>query len=119
MILAGVSDLMFASKIRSAAAAAGAEVRFATDGDALLDGARTLGPTLVLLDLNDRRIDAVGLVARLRAERALASIRVFGFVSHVQSDLIAAARRAGIDEVLARSAFVARLGEILGDEAEK
>jgi hypothetical protein len=31
----------------------------------------------------------------------------------VQADVIAAARRAGCDEVLARSAFSERLGEIL------
>jgi hypothetical protein len=38
---------------------------------------------------------------------------MLGFVSHVDSDVIAAARAAGIDEVLARSAFAARLAEIL------
>ncbi len=39
--------------------------------------------------------------------------RTIGFVSHVQSDVIDAARSAGVGEVLARSAFTARLADIL------
>ncbi len=46
-------------------------------------------------------------------EPALAAIPTIGFVSHVQADLIDAARQAGVGEVLARSAFTMRLGEIL------
>jgi hypothetical protein len=40
-----------------------------------------------------------------------------GFVSHVRADLIDAARSAGVGEVLARSAFTARLAEILTRES--
>jgi len=36
-----------------------------------------------------------------------------GFVSHVQANLIADARRAGVDQVLARSAFVTQLPQLL------
>jgi hypothetical protein len=40
-----------------------------------------------------------------------------GFVSHVQTDTIAAAKAAGIDDVLARSAFADRLSDILRAQA--
>ncbi len=113
MIIAGVSDLMMASKIRSAAAVARAEVRFAGGTGALLEAARASEPKLVLLDLDDLRIDPLEVLAALRSDPALASLRVLGFVSHVRADRIAAARQAGIDEVLARSAFVERLAELL------
>jgi hypothetical protein len=36
-----------------------------------------------------------------------------GYASHIQTDVIEAARLAGVDEVMARSAFTARLPEIL------
>ena len=49
----------------------------------------------------------------MKQDPDLAPIRTLGYVSHVDSERIAAARRAGIDEVLARSAFTERLGEIL------
>jgi hypothetical protein len=41
------------------------------------------------------------------------AIRTVGYVSHVDTGTIDAARAAGIDQVLARSAFVAQLGDIL------
>jgi hypothetical protein len=40
-------------------------------------------------------------------------VRTLGFVSHVHTALIEAARAAGIDDVMARSAFAGNLAEIL------
>lgn len=112
MILAAVADLMFASRIR-AAAPPGLELQFARTSEDVLARARSLRPALLLVDLNLAAIDPPGTIARLKADPETRGIRVVGFVSHVQSDLVAAARAAGIDEVLARSAFVARLPELL------
>jgi CheY-like chemotaxis protein len=113
MILAAVADLLFASRIRAAAGPGAAAVQFARTADDVVNGARALHPTLVLLDLNGAPLDPLATIARLKSDPELASIRIVGFVSHVQADVVAAARRAGIDEVLARSAFVARLPELL------
>jgi len=52
-------------------------------------------------------------IRAMKADPSLASVRTLGYVSHVDSATIAAAREAGVDEVLARSAFATRLGEIL------
>jgi len=49
----------------------------------------------------------------MRADPALASVPTLGFASHVQTDVINAARHAGVGEVLARSAFTQQLGDIL------
>jgi hypothetical protein len=49
----------------------------------------------------------------MTADPELASIPTVGYVSHVQTDLIAAARQAGVGEVMARSAFTQQLAEIL------
>jgi hypothetical protein len=38
----------------------------------------------------------------------LGAVRTVGFASHVDDDLLAAARAAGCDEVLARSVFFRR-----------
>jgi PleD family two-component response regulator len=74
---------------------------------------RKAPPALVLLDLNNPRTDPLGIVARMKTEPALASIRTVGYASHVQADVINAAREAGVTEVMARSAFAQRLPEIL------
>jgi PleD family two-component response regulator len=113
MILAVLDDLMFTSKIRTAAARVGAAVKFARSSQAALDEMRRDAPALVIFDLNDARADPLGIVAAMRADPALAGIPTLGYVSHVQADLIGAAREAGVGEVLARSAFAEGLGEIL------
>jgi CheY-like chemotaxis protein len=117
MILAAVDDLMFGSRIKAAAHGVGADVAFVRDAAGAVEKARESRPTLILLDLNARGLDPMGLLALLKSDRDLAGIRTVGFVSHVQADVIAAARAAGIDEVMARSAFVARLPQLLAGES--
>ncbi len=104
---------MFISKIRAAAGQLGAVVVFARSSEAALSEMRQAAPALVIVDLNSARTDPLGLVAAMKREPALAAIPTLGFVSHVQTELIEQARQAGVGEVMARSAFTMRLGEIL------
>lgn len=113
MILACVDDLMFSSKIRAAAGHAGVEVVFARSRDAALASLRATPAALVILDLNSRGTDPLGILGAIRADSALAGIRAVGFVSHVDAATIDAARQAGIDDVLARSAFASQLPQLL------
>lgn len=113
MVLALVDDLMFRSKIKSSAAGVGVAVTFAGSRDAALASMRAEPPTLVILDLNNARADPIGTVTAMKHDAALSSIRTVGFVSHVDADTIGAARAAGVDEVLARSAFTAGLADLL------
>lgn len=113
MIIAVVDDLMFTSRIATAARQLGVDVRFTRTLDDTLDCARTLAPSLVIFDLNGRGTDPLAAIAALKADPALQGIRTLGFVSHVDGDTIGRARAAGVDEVVARSAFTSRLGEIL------
>ncbi len=115
MILAAVDDLLFSSKIRTTARLAGVEVTFARTPPEILDQARALRPALVIFDLNSAKADPIETVAAMKRDRDLASIPTLGFVSHVQTGLIESARAAGIDEVMARSAFAGRLADILRD----
>ncbi len=113
MILAIVDDLMFTSKIRATATQLGVPVTFARSPEAALAEMARNRPSLVIFDLNNPRTDPLGTVATMKADPALADIRTVGFVSHVQTELIKQAQEAGVTEVLARSAFTARLPEIL------
>jgi PleD family two-component response regulator len=113
MILAVLDDLMFSSKIKTAAAQLGVAVTFARSKDAALAAMRATAPTLVILDLNNARVDPLGIVAAMKQEPALASVPTLGYASHVQTDVIDAARLAGVGAVLARSAFTTQLGDIL------
>jgi DNA-binding NarL/FixJ family response regulator len=113
MVLVAVDDLLFSSKIRATARQAGVELTFARSPDEVLDQARSLRPALVIFDLNSAKTDPVATLARMKADPDLAGIRTIGFASHVHTGLIAAAREAGADQVVPRSAFAANLVDIL------
>ena len=113
VILAIVDDLMFASKIKTTAGPLEVAVTFARSRDAALAEMRQRAPALVIFDLNSARTDPLGIVAAMKDDPTLAAIPTIGFVSHVRSDVIDAARKAGVGEILQRSAFTARLAEIL------
>ena len=113
MILVAVDDLLFSSKIRATARQLAVELTFArTPGD-ILEQARALKPSLIIFDIDSGKADPIGTVAALKADPDLRDIPTTGFVSHVNTALIVAARGAGMDEVMARSAFVANLAQIL------
>ena len=113
MILCAVDDLMFSVKISSAAKAVQADVSFERTPAALLERVRTDRPSLVIFDLNSSRLAPIETIRAIKDDAELRATRTLGYVSHVQSDVIAAARAAGCDEVLARSAFSEKLGAIL------
>jgi PleD family two-component response regulator len=113
MILAVLDDLMFSSKIKTAANQLGVALAFARSAEGALTAMRNAAPSLVIFDLNNARINPLGIVASMKEDAALASIPTLGYASHVQTDVINAARQAGVGEVLARSAFATQLGDIL------
>lgn len=108
-----VSDLIFASKIRGAGAAAGVATATASTPDDVLEHCRRGDPRVILLDLETRAGDVPALIRRLKAEPETAGVPVIGFVSHVNRAAIDAAREAGANRVLARSAFVRELPALL------
>ena len=115
-VIAAVSDLLFASKIRGTAQHLNVTVEFARGGDALFDAAKAEVPSLVILDLHATQLDPFALAARLKADEQLRVVPVVGFFSHVQTELQKRAEEAGFDHVLTRSAFTKRLPEILSGE---
>jgi len=114
MILAVLDDLMFTSKIKTAASQLGVAVTFVRSADAALGEMRKTPPSLVIFDLNNPRTNPLGLVSSMKQDPLLASIPTVGYASHVQVDVIDAARQAGVGQVMARSAFTQQLASILG-----
>lgn len=113
MIVCVLDDLLFSVKISTAAKQLGADVYFERTPGMAAERIREKQPSLAIFDLNCAKLNPLGVIAELKSDPETRGIRTLGFVSHVHSDTIEAARAAGIDEVLARSAFTARLSEIL------
>jgi CheY-like chemotaxis protein len=113
-VFAAVEDLLFRSKISAAAETLNVEARFPRSPKKLLEGATQKPPDLLVLDLNSARFEPLKLLEELKAGHATRDVPVVGFLSHVQKDLALAARERGCDRIMARSAFVKDLPQILG-----
>ncbi len=97
-------DLIFSAKVSSTGAALNVPVRVVRTVADLAPGA-----SLLLVDLDaDGAVDAID-----RCRTMVPTPRIVAFGPHVRADLFTMARDAGADEVLARSAFVTRLPELL------
>ena len=116
MIIAAVDDLLFSSKIRTVAKQLGVEVVFARTPDAILAETRARRPSLVIFDLNGDRMAPLDTLRSLATDPELRGTRTIGFVSHVQTALIDAAKEAGASQVMPRSAFAASLADILATD---
>src|SRR5262245_26141871 len=113
MVLCVVDDLLFSVKISTAAKALRVETYFERTAAMVLPRVREKQPSLVVFDLDSVTLRPLDAIAALKSDPALQRVPTLGFVSHVRADVIAAARQAGIDDVLPRSAFTQQLGEIL------
>ena len=97
-VVAYVPDLMDRSRL-----ARGGDVAFVATPAELAAAAE--GADVVVVDLSRPGV--------LDALPGLSGVRTIGFGSHVDRELLEAARGAGCDEVLPRSRFFARVEEIL------
>ena len=113
MILCAVTDLMFSSRISTAAKALKREIAFVRSAGEIVTRVRETRPTMVIFDLNQQSLKPIDAIAALKLDPGLSTARTVGYVSHVDTATIEAARKAGADEVLARSAFTERLGDLL------
>jgi PleD family two-component response regulator len=112
-VLAAVEDLLFRSKISETASSVGIEAAFPRSPKRLLEALRESPPDLLVLDLNSARFEPLALLQTIRSDEATEDVSTVGFLSHVQKDLAVAAREAGCDRVVARSAFTKDLPRIL------
>ena len=113
MIVAHVPDLMDRSKVQ-AAAPVGEELRFVASPTDLADVARTVPTRLVVVDLGRPGVlDVLPAVVAAVGPGAA----VIGFGSHVDREVLEAARAAGCSDVLARSEFFRRLPDVLARPA--
>ena len=115
-ILVAVEDLIFLSKIRETARLVGVAVE-PVDLRGLERRVAQSPPRAVILDLNHRSGSAVDALRALKLNPATSGVPVVAFLSHVQTDLAAAARAAGCDVLLARSAFTRDLPQLLAKYA--
>ncbi|MDQ6676052.1 MAG: response regulator [Acidobacteriota bacterium] len=108
-VLGVVSDLMFSVRIGDAAKRAGKRALFVGSYErAMIQAAAN--PSLVIVDLACEGAEPV----RVIEETKKLGLPVIAFGSHVDTEALQAAKRAGADRVMARSAFVKDLAKLVG-----
>ena len=111
-IVALVEDLFFLARIQETAKSLGLTVT-AVDRRSDVTRVAAMKPSALIIDLNARGLDPIVWIRALKADRFLQSVPLVAFASHVETQLIAQARAAGCDTVLARSAFTRQLPDLL------
>ena len=113
-------DLFFRSRIEATAEAAGVPVIVSATVEELLEKMRKRGRGAVLVDLGAGAAEEAGR-APIEAIRTLKGLdpppTIVAWGSHVDVKAFEAARAAGADRVLPKSAFTRRLPEILRELA--
>jgi CheY-like chemotaxis protein len=101
-------DLIFTSRITATARASGLSVVQARSQAVASEKARANPPACVIVDLHNPGLDLPTFLTELR-EACPAMPRVIGYGSHVETEVLKAARKAGCDRVMPRSQFVQEL----------
>lgn len=100
-------DLLFASRLTATARAIGARMAVLGDPARIIERSRVDSPGAVFVDVHLPGLAIGDFVTELRA--ACPTARIIGYGSHVATEVLRAAREAGCDEVLPRSALAERV----------
>ena len=111
-VVAVTSDLFFVARMDAVAKATGAKLTH-VDARAAAETVRREHAELVILDLHAPG-DPLAVARALKADPATAQVAIVGFYAHVDQALRESAIAAGVDRPMPRSAFTARLPELLG-----
>jgi len=101
-------DLIFFSRVAGSARAAGLSVRQVKSSADAITLAKQHAPGGVIVDLQNPGLDLLAFLAELKAACPVAP-RIVAFGSHVEADVLKAARQAGCDRVMPRSQFAKEL----------
>lgn len=130
IIVAFVADLMFQTRVESTAQKLGYQIHWFESipklDDApediraalgiegiLVDKLTRLGPNLLIFDLGNDTIPWKQWILALKTVPATRRIPLICFGSHVDVGSLQAARKAGADDVVARSRFITALPELI------
>ena len=136
LILAFVKDLNFSVRIENIAEMQGFEVKLIETADQIAPGVedspgRQLAeplqgrsgvfldkitrwhPSLIIFDLGNESIPSLDWITLITSGPATRGLPILCYGSHVDTDTLRAAKKAGANEVVARSRFVTNLPELI------
>ena len=112
-VLLVVNDLFFEAKIGEVLRALGVPAAVAKSEDSLAKRLAEARPALAFVDLGAKGVDGKRAIEALRRTAPAGALRIVAFLSHLHPEDAPAARALGADEVLAKSALVQALPDIV------
>jgi PleD family two-component response regulator len=112
-ILVAINDIFFYTKVRDALLPDGYRLEKARAQQDILEKAASGNPALVLLDMNDRTVDAFQALETLKADPRLSSIPVLAYANHEEVDTWNRARALGVTKIVSRNEMSARVRELV------
>jgi PleD family two-component response regulator len=112
-ILVAINDIFFYTKVRDALLPDGYRLEKARVQQDILEKASSSNPALVLLDMNDRTVDAFQALETLKADPRLNSIPVLAYANHEEVDTWNRARALGVTKIVSRNEMSARVRELV------
>lgn len=113
MILVVNNDLIWGTKIAETIRQAGLNYTMAKTEQEAMDQARQLRPSLILIDLGVKSLDAMALVQHLKQDSELKELQILGYTFHTDQATWQKGVAAGCDQVVARSALQQVLGKAI------
>jgi hypothetical protein len=113
LLLAIADDLMVRSRIDAAAGVAQVDVRYVSSVADVQAAVSDAMPRALLVGMAATRRPWAKIVRQIRAEPSAAGLYVLAFWPHMNVDLRAQALEAGVDRVVANSAFMRLLPTLL------
>lgn len=112
-ILVAVNDIFFYTKVRDALLPHGYRLEKARAQQDILEKASTTHPSVVLLDMNDRTVDAFQALETLKADPRVNAIPVLAYANHEDVETWNRARALGVTKIVSRNEMSARTRELV------
>jgi len=112
-ILVAITDIFFYTKVRDALLPQGYRLEKARAQQDILEKSSAASPAAVLLDMNDRILDAFQALEALKADPRFTSIPILAYANHEEVDTWNRAKALGVTKIVSRNEMSARTRELV------
>jgi PleD family two-component response regulator len=107
-ILVAVTDIFFYTKIRDALLPHGYLLERARSQEGFSDKLSKSGPSAIILNMNDEKVDAFDALRRVQGKQAGTPIPTLAYANHEEVDTWRKAKELGVTKIVSRNEFSAR-----------
>jgi PleD family two-component response regulator len=113
IILVGVTDIFFYTKVRDALMSKGYKIERARTQQDIAEKASVTTPSAFILNMNDETLNAFQALETLTADARLKTIPILAFANHEEVDTFNRAKALGVTKIVSRNEFSSRLKDLV------